>query len=98
MSGTATLVSTSASGSRPDASAAVGVTHRLHQLVVNADARGGNHEPATNLDKSVLVDRDDAQCRPVGGQLDRARAEPQFIAQRPGDDQAPRLINGSPHP
>jgi hypothetical protein len=74
--------------------AAVGVTQRLHQLVVDADTRRRYHEASVGLYERVLVYGHDPQRRPVRGQLNLSWPQPQLIAQCLRDDQTACLVNG----
>src|SRR2546423_14975095 len=85
------------SGSRVARLASVGVTKRLHKLVADGGARGGNPQAPVGLYERVVVDGDHSQRCAVRGQLDVAWPQPQLIAQELGDDQSSCLINGRPH-
>jgi hypothetical protein len=60
--------------------ASVGVTKRLHQLVADGNARGGNHQAAVGFDEGVVVDGDHPQRCAIRGQLHVTGTQAQLIA------------------
>src|SRR5215210_1534931 len=90
---TATLASTRRLRPLPPA----GIAKRPDNVVVDLDARCGDHEPAVALVERLLGDRLHAQTRTLCAHLDLAGPQAELVTQWLGNYQPSCLVDGSSH-